>query len=250
MPKRKVPHKARTPKSARPTKYKFPLEHYCQLYEIPFTTILSWYRKNLALDDPEKLLQEVLAMKAKKPTNLTKLNELAKGPLKKPTPPPKAPAPSVSATPPASSAPPPPGGSHDAAETALEGFQRELERLKNESDVAYRSYQAEEDPLLKTAWWKMWKDMLDAWGKLAKLAPDAEREAGNVMRVGDVESIWARATQEVRVVLDSHARRMSMHATFRSLDPVDVEQTILADLKQVMTIMEQCKFADEDSQSS
>lgn len=244
----------RPPHSARggnqKFRYKFPLEHYSTLFEVPHSIVVKWYRKKLSLDEPKVLLEELSKIKMRKPLNLKRINELAKMTSndRKKAPPPKAEA-----------APLPPA--LEAAVAAVEAeagaplqgaitaFQRELGRLQDEVDLAYRNYKAEPDALLKQAYWKTWKDMLDAFGKLAKLAPDAEAAAGNMIQVSEAESIWARSTKEARVLLDSFARRISTLPLFRVLNPVDVEQLLGAELNKVMAILEECTLIDEDSGS-
>jgi hypothetical protein len=122
------------------------------------------------------------------------------------------------------------------ATDVLEGFQLELQRLKQECDKAYRAYETMPDAAVKRELWQTWKSMLDAWGKLAKIAPTAEKEAGQLMRVTDVDAVWSRTFSEMKVELEALPRRISTRSELRAIDPVTIELLVEAEVIKVMTI--------------
>lgn len=228
---RPVPRRA---KSA--TKYKFGTTHYAQLYEMPWATVRKYHGKNYHLDDPKKLLEEILAQKAPNRPNLTRLRELAgQG-----TPAPRKKLSALLGLDP-----------HledtedrepDTIGDAMEGLQREMHRLKVETDEAYKSYRKESDPIMRSAYWKTWKEMLEQWGKLAKIAPEAEREAGTMAKKEEVDQTWARTFKEIRVQMETMKRRISSNAVFKSLNPVDVELAIEDEVTLIMTTLSEGNF--------
>jgi hypothetical protein len=222
------------PRKAKPrTKYNHGISHYSALYEIPYATIKKYHGKSYPLDDPKALLEKLMAQTAPNRTNIVRLKQIVdQGHTRRVLPKRKS---VPTAEPPEDEEPPEP--KNDAVGDAMEGLQREMHRLKVETDEAYRAYRKENDPILKSSWWKTWKEMLDQWGKLAKLAPEAEREAGTMAKAADIEATWSRTVKEIRTSLESMKRRMSAHATFKALNPVDVELAIESEVIKVMTLL-------------
>jgi hypothetical protein len=220
--------------------YKHTLPHYAKVFSIPEATARKYWRKRYPLDNPKELLEAILAQKSKgSRTNLKTLQAMAhmtKTPGPGEAPPDKRDARRSSA--PRVSAPRASTQSEQPPTDALEGLQREMQRLQEETNAAYESYQDCDQPLDKQAYWKIWKEMLEQWGKLAKVAPEAEREAGKMALVTDVEATWRRLLAEAKTTLMTLPRRLATNPVFRALNPVDVEQTALAEVNQVMTALE------------
>lgn len=237
--------------------YRHTAQHYSTTYGTPPGTISQWWRKSYALDNPEKLFEQVMAQK-NKPSNLKHLRALKHldkipGPtvsgsrgVRKPRRASEDPVEPTSPVPPARSDPPRASSKTDAGTRgsddrgridALEGLQRQLARLEHETNAAYELYESSEDALDKAAMWKTWQGMLDQWGKLAKAAPEAEYQAGLFVRRDEVEKTWERTFAEIRTTLETLPRRISTHAKVRAsgINPVDVEIAVKEEVKRVMT---------------
>lgn len=233
---------------AQARKYIYRMPRYAQQYELPEATIRKWATKGYSLDNPSALLKEVMAQKSPVRADLSGIRKFAGmkrlpalNPRKpaEPSPPPSPPSPpspprvtDVADEPEEPREPPPSSTQVDA----LEGFQRELHRLETECDKAYKAYERQTDAGIKRELWQTWKQMLDALGKLAKIAPNAEREAGALLRVVDVEATWSRTFLEMRTELEAIPRRLSLRSELRAVDPVTIEQVVAAEIHKVMTI--------------
>lgn len=236
---------------AHPRKYRYNKPHYCKVYNVPTGTLQRWYDKNYPLDSPKSLLRTLQEQKGTKSADLTTLSSLAHltlvpGPraveqgLKPKLPKelddavtayeeettnktkPRTPSSTSNSTP-------------DDIDSTLTGFHRELARLQAETDQVYRDYKASKDPIARKAYWDIWNKMLEQWGKLAKIAPDAEREAGSLIKVSDVESAWSRTCKEFRTTLETIPRRIALHPVFSACDRVAAEQTLMMEINQAMT---------------
>lgn len=121
----------------------------------------------------------------------------------------------------------------------LFGFNREYVRLQHEADLTYKAWRETKNAVDKKLLWDVWEGQLEALGKLAKIAPTADRESGNLIRKDEVEAEWTRLFFEVKTTLDQMPRRLSTHPIFRRLnDPVTVEQTIQDEVNRALRALQ------------
>lgn len=208
------------PVSAGP---KFPMTHYAQLYQWPLSTVHSYKRKGYPLDDPEKLLKVVQSTKHTR-EHIEALQQVVRS---------RRTVKSQPAPPPPKSAP-----TESGPVDALDGMQLELRRLKTETDQAYENYRQAPSAIEKSGYWKLWQELLTVWSRMAKVAPEAEREAGTVARVQDVDKTWSRTFQEVKSLLEGLPRRVATNPKLKKYDPVDIEQACLEELARVFTVLQ------------
>jgi hypothetical protein len=245
-------------------KHPHPVPYYADLYQIPLVSMYRYSKRGVNIDDPKELLDHILLQDGRREVNTRNLRTMVpKGykepakavarkqqlahtragrvvkpvvrsvPFRKPTQPPVQPDDKK----PAKKAPKTPRSDSERESTTIDtlnGFQRELARLEEETNNCYQSYLDTEDPMEKATYWKLWQSMLETWGKLAKIAPDAEKIAGNVVTKSDLEATWMRTFKEIRTMLEAVPRRMATHAAFAELNPVDVEQAWIEETQRLM----------------
>lgn len=220
----------KAPGKKRLTGYNHPIRVYAPLYGLPSGTVANAYRRKWPLDDPSKLLE--LMEKAPGPkSDLTTLRKIVNGDVEQ-----LASSPSLF-EPDGKLKPSTAGVIEDTIQFSMAiagGLMSELERLKKETFKSYQLYVAELRPADKILRNKIWLANVAALRQMAKEAPKAERDAGNVLAVSDVESTWSRAFKECKTALESLGRRVSTSVLFAALDPIDVEQVIN---KEVVTVL-------------
>jgi hypothetical protein len=200
---------------------------YAKLYGIPLQTIQRARRRGWSLKDPAKLLEKMLAANGPKAT-LTTLRAIVDGKSL----PAKA---SLPVSEPVETS------EHAAFSEAMvlrSGLLHELKRLQEETMESYRSYITEKRAGEKMILQKIYLNNVAALRMLAKEAPKAEREAGNVLVVADVEATWARGMKEFKTTLETLGRRLATDTLFHTLNPVDVEQLVNKEIAAVLATLE------------
>ncbi len=122
------------------------------------------------------------------------------------------------------------------------GIMAELRRLKREVQRAYNEYTRERRPGDKLLRQREYLNLIKELRLLAKEAPKAEREAGNVLTIGDVDATWRRALIEFKNAIELLGRRIATNPLFAKLNPVDVEQEVN---KETTTILARLQTAGE-----
>lgn len=252
--------KPHAPPKVRKTQYRYKLDHYSALYEIPHATIVKYYKKKYPLDNPQQLRKTLLAQTSSAKTNMVRLDAMAHmtiapGPFAEQPPTKKevshGPAGSSEQTPSSSG-----GETWDRRKTPsdkfdhLPGLQREIARLEHETTVAYRTFSETTNPLDRKLAWDLWQQLLEQWGKTAKLAPAAEAEAGTLVKKADAANTWRRTFTEINSELNGLARRIATLPVFKSVNPVEAEQAVIAEVKRIQTILQAGEFVsprDADS---
>lgn len=227
------------------------LSFYVRLYGLDSSTIRNAADRGWPLDNPARLLETMLAAPGRKYKSLDKLrqavNEAAVRAAKRKKKPVPAPEP----------LPPPSKGteadeSEDQEETESNparfsmalagGLMAELQRLRRETATAHENYKLETRPAEKMILQKIWHQNSTALRQMAKEAPRAEREAGNVLVRADVEAVWSRIIKEFRSGLEMFGRRISTDKLFADLNPVDVEQLCGRELVTTLALLETGKW--------
>ncbi len=223
-----------------------PYSWYEKTYGLSISTVIRYHKKGVDLDKPADLLARLVSKPGQKP-DLKKLQAFVMGredavqlPTQKP--------------PKKSALPPPEDEEVDLDAVDIDGLDEskvlsnELKFLKVECDRARREYQRETNPIDKNVKLKLYQALVNTMRQLAKEAPAAELAAGNVLPKGEVESIWMRAFKETSNQLDALARRLATHPTFRRCDPVEVEETVTAEVNLIKGILEDGSWLNKKSE--
>lgn len=204
-------------------KGKFTFKFYSKLYGISDQTLFRARKRGWNLDDPKDLLEKLMAANGPKPP-LDKLRAIVNGktvPLKA-VPMKETIAPAVLTD----------------VMAFGSGLRHELNRLQEETMESYRAYMRETRAGEKMILQKIYLNNVAALRMLAKEAPKADREAGNVLVVADVEATWQRGMKEFKSTLETLGRRLATAALFHSLNPVDVEQLVNQEVATVLAALE------------
>lgn len=225
------------PKSKKPPHgNKQSLMWYTRAYGWPLSTVKNARNRRWPLDDPQELLAKVMAGRGRKPPMQTLIN-LANnqtGPTKRPGSAQSAPKKPADVPPP----PPPSSGSGDVPHDLRSGLAAELKRLETETAQSYANYLAETLPAEKLVKQVIYLKNVNALRALAKDAPKADRDAKNTLPIGDVDAAWSRSLKECRSSLEALGRRLATNPLFKKIDPVDVEELVDKEVREILAHLE------------
>jgi hypothetical protein len=198
---------------------KFGTQHYANLYRVPYGTANKWRRRGYNMDDPKVLLKEVMAQKTIT-ADIKTLREMADS-LAKPT------------------------STDEQVESAPEtefkpkssGLLGQLEILEHEANKAYGNYRRARKPLDKQDYFNVWQSILAEMRQVSKVAPQAEAEAGTVLRVEEVEAVWSRAFGEIAATLNAIPRRVATNPKLQAISPVLLEQVVMDEMVRVTKML-------------
>lgn len=214
------------------------MQHYSDTYGLTYQCVARMKQRGYDLGNPKKLLKQIEDQPGGNKPDLTVLRAIVNGDSSTLQ---DEPEPSAPSEPPSTQSdavegdPPPEAEAVQFSMAVAGGLMDELARLKSETLKSYRLYLAELRPADRMTRNKIWLANVAALRQLAKEAPKAERDAKNVLLVGDVDATWSRTLKEFKSSLESLGRRISTLPLFAELDPIDVEQVVA---KEVVVILE------------
>jgi hypothetical protein len=211
--------------------------YYADLYKVPYKTVSKWRSKGYPMDDPQKLLETVMAQKSTAKSDLRGLRDMADaqadGKARK-----AGPAPKTRDVP----------ALDPEFEPTEEGLMGQLQRLEHEAKRAYADYVKATKPLDKKDLFELWQGIIAEMRQVAKVAPDAELASGQLMKVSEAEATWLRALAEISTTLEAIPRRIAMHPKMKGISAVTIEQVVMDEITKVKKLFHKGKTR-EDSKS-